>query len=138
MSLEYPQLNMNHSFEYALHAHDKLSGQKIVLKRLPELDIEYIGIDNNLCRSLYKDDKCAKEGHLSIYLLVNGQAVEINDHDRLNKTATTVYLGPNKYLFQGVNSMVENKCRDHTYLIFHVIKMAKDVEYKIETTYKVL
>ena len=129
---------MNQSFEYALLAHDKLGGQKISFKRLPELDIQYIGQDNHLCKSLYVDDKCTTEGHLTVYLLVNGEAVEIDDHDRINNKTNTVYVGEHKYLFQGVNSMVENRSRDQTYLIFHVIKMHKEVPVKVETTYKVL
>jgi hypothetical protein len=129
---------MNQSFEYALLAHNKLDGQKISFKRLPELDVQYIGSDNNLCRSLYMDDKCSKEGHLSIFLLVNGEAIEINDHDRFNKKTNTVYVGDHKYLFQGVNSMVENRSRHQTYLIFHVVKMHKEVPVKVETVYKVL
>ena len=134
MSLPYSQNNIDRSFEYELHANPALISKNVKFKLLPELNIEILDYQNNLCPSHYSDAVCVWEGDLSATFLVNGQVVTVNDHDRQKGKFDTIGVNGFKYMFQGTNSYVKNKSKDETYLIFTVTKVPEK-EVVVKTFY---
>ena len=105
------------SFQYALPARDDMIGQEIPITNIPDLNIRYMGYENSLCASNYNPGTmCISEGHLSITLLVNGVMITIDDHDKRNNKINRV----GRYIFQGIDSEVEDMRKDKTYLIFKI------------------
>lgn len=116
-------MSFEYSSEYALIARDDQIGQWIKFQKFPELNMKYLGYENNLCHSNYSSAMCVWEGDLNITISVNGKTITINDHDSRREKVNIIISNGFQYIFQGLRPHVENRSRDQTYLVFRIIKV---------------
>lgn len=115
------------TYEYKLLLNKNLLGHKLNIEIFPELNIIYGDYQNNLCLSRYDSGvRCVWEGDIKVTLIVNGKTIVLNDHDTRHNIVHKV----GQYEFQGDNPIVENRSRDHTYLIF-TIRKCKQIDNDI-------
>lgn len=112
------------TYEYKLWISDSLLNHKLDIEIFPELNIIYKSYQNNLCISRYGSGMCVWEGDLKVTLLVNGKSITLNDHD--SRRGIVYKVG--NYEFQGDQTIVVDKSRDKTYLVFTIHKCKGEVK----------
>lgn len=106
--------------EYNILINERFRGERVILRGHPQLRITYVHAKNSLCPSNYSQAVCIREGDLRVTLSIDGQEVTLSDHDRLRGEVSSVEVGGEKYLFQGLRPLIRDRSREQTYLVFSV------------------